>query len=140
MLKECLFSAVMIGATCSASIALAEPVKLATTLVQVTGNTERTSYDGVVEAIRQTVVAAQVAGAVVALDVKVGDVVRADQVLLRIDARAANQNAAASDAQVLVARSSLELASKELARQRSLYQKQYISQAAFERAEAQFRA
>jgi len=45
-------------------------------------------YDGVVQAVRQTVLAAQVPGAVVALAVKAGDTVRAGQVLLRLDARA----------------------------------------------------
>jgi len=47
------------------------------------------AFDGVVEALRMTVVAAQVPGAIVQLDAKVGDRVAAGQVLLRIDARAA---------------------------------------------------
>lgn len=113
---------------------------LASAPVQSAGSAQSEGFDGVVEAVRQTVIAAQVAGAVVALDVKAGDVVKAGQVLLRIDARAAEQNAAASDAQVQVARTSLEIAQKELERQRQLFQKQYISQAAFERAESQYRS
>jgi multidrug efflux pump subunit AcrA (membrane-fusion protein) len=52
------------------------------------------AFDGVVEALRTTVVAAQVPGAIVQLDAKVGDRVAAGQVLVRIDARAAEQNAA----------------------------------------------
>lgn len=114
--------------------------ELASAPVQSAGSAQSEGFDGVVEAVRQTVIAAQVAGAVVALDVKAGDAVKAGQVLLRIDARAAEQNAAASDAQVQVARTSLEIAQKELERQRQLFQKQYISQAAFERAESQYRA
>ena len=97
-------------------------------------------FDGVVEAMRQTVVAAQVPGAVVQLGVKVGDHVTASQVLLRIDARAANQNAAASDAQVQAARASLEIATKDFERQKQLFQKNYISQAALERAESEFKS
>ena len=62
------------------------------------------------QAVRQTVVAAQVAGAVVALDVKAGDTVKAGQVLSRLDARAAEQTAAASEAQVQSARATLEAA------------------------------
>ncbi|HRA15286.1 MAG TPA: biotin/lipoyl-binding protein, partial [Giesbergeria sp.] len=54
----------------------------------------RTGFDGVVEAVRQTVVAAQMPGAVVELNVKAGDTVKAGQLLLRIDARAADQSAA----------------------------------------------
>ena len=98
------------------------------------------AFDGVVEAVRQTVVAAQVPGAVVQLDAKVGDRVKAGQVLLRIDARAADQNAAASDAQVQAARASLEVASKDFERQKQLFQKNYISQAALERAESQLKS
>ena len=58
-------------------------------VVAPTTGAERVAYDGVVEAIRQTVLAAQVAGAIVALDVKAGERVKAGQVLARIDARAA---------------------------------------------------
>lgn len=97
-------------------------------------------FDGVVEAVRQTVVAAQVAGAVVQLDVKVGDRVAAGQVLLRLDARAAEQTAAAGDAQVLAARAGLDLARQDLERQRQLARDAFISAAALERAEAQFKA
>jgi RND family efflux transporter MFP subunit len=98
------------------------------------------AFDGVVEAVRSTVVAAQVPGAVVLLNAKVGDRVAAGQVLLRIDARAADQNAAASDAQVRAARASLDLASKDFERQKQLFQKNYISQAALERAESEFKS
>lgn len=98
------------------------------------------SHDGVVEAVRQTVIAAQVPGAIVALQVKPGDSVKAGQVLARIDSHAADQNALASDATVRAARASLDVASKDFERQKQLYDKNYISQAALERAEAQFKA
>jgi RND family efflux transporter MFP subunit len=98
------------------------------------------AFDGVVEAVRQTVVAAQVPGAVVQLDAKVGDRVKAGQVLLRIDARAADQSAAASDAQVQAARALREVAGKDFERQKQLFQKNYISQAALERAESEFKS
>ena len=98
------------------------------------------AFDGVVEAVRQTVVAAQVSGAVVQLEAKVGDRVKVGQMLLRIDARAADQNAAASEAQVRAARASLEVASKDFERQKQLFQKHYISQAALERAESDFKS
>src|SRR5207248_2053594 len=47
--------------------------------------------EGVIEAVRQSTLAAQVAGRVVALNVKAGDSVRAGQVLMQIDARSAAQ-------------------------------------------------
>ncbi len=98
------------------------------------------SFDGQVEALRQAVVAAQVSGAVLELGVRAGDRVRAGQVLVRIDARAAEQSAAASGAQVAAARAALDVAGTELARKRQLAQKNYISQGALEQAESQYRA
>lgn len=98
------------------------------------------AYDGVVEAVRQTVVAAQVAGAVVELAVKAGDTVKAGQLLARIDARTAEQNASAAQAQVKSAQAMLEVATKDFERQQQLFAKQYISQAALERAESQYKA
>ncbi len=116
------------------------PGALATATAQGASGAEAAGFDGVVEAVRQTVVAAQVAGAIVALDVKAGDAVRAGQVIARIDARAAEQATAASDAQVLAARAGLEVATREFERQKALAAKAYISQAALERAEAQYKA
>ena len=97
-------------------------------------------FDGVVEAVRQTVVAAQVPGAIVQLDVVAGDRVKAGQLLLRIDARAADQVAAAGDAQVASARASLDVAAKDFERQKQLFQKSFISQAALDRAESDFKS
>ena len=108
--------------------------------VQATAAAQASRYDGQVEALRQAVVAAQVPGRVLELNVHAGDAVRAGQVLLRIDAQAAEQNAAASGAQVAAARAQLDVASTELARKRQLAQKSYISQAALEQAESQWRA
>ncbi|MBK5296642.1 MAG: efflux RND transporter periplasmic adaptor subunit [Vicinamibacteria bacterium] len=115
------------------------PPELITATVESGGGGESAGFDGVVEAVRQTVVAAQVSGAVIALGVRVGDVVKAGQVLARIDARAAEQSAAASDADVLAARALLEAATAEFARQKLLFEKSFTSRAALERAEAQFK-
>lgn len=99
-----------------------------------------TAYDGVVESRRQTALAAQVSGAVLALAVQVGDRVKAGQWLVRLDARSAEQGAAAGEAQARVARAALEVADKELARQRQLAADRFISAAALDRAEAEFKA
>ena len=140
MLKECLLGAAVIAGLLGPAAGAAAAGELATAVVQSPGTGESASFDGVVEAVRQTVVSAQVPGAVVAIEVKVGDVVKAGQVLARIDARAAEQNVAASDAQVQSARATLEVATKEFDRQKQLFEKSYTSQAALERAEAQFKA
>ncbi|MGZ9006184.1 MAG: efflux RND transporter periplasmic adaptor subunit [Burkholderiales bacterium] len=111
-----------------------------TALVQAEAPGEIYVADGYVEAVRQTVIASQVAGRVTALTAKAGDVVRNGQLLVRIDERAAVQQAAASQAQVAAARAQLEAAQKEYERSQRLHQKQYISQAAMDQAEAQFKA
>ena len=115
---------------------------LATVTVQGAGSpaTDQVSFDGVVEAVRQTNVSAQVSGAIVALNVSVGERVRTGQELLRIDARAAGELAAASAAQVRAAQASLSVASADYERQNKLFQKQYISQSALDRAQGQFQA
>jgi membrane fusion protein, multidrug efflux system len=94
------------------------------------------SFDGTVQAVRQTALAAQVSGAVIALEAKVGDTVKAGQVLARLDARAAEQTAAAGDAQLQSARAAQEAADREFERQKQLFAQNYISRAALERAEA----
>ena len=101
---------------------------------------QEVSLDAVVEAVRQATLSAQVPGAIVSLNVKAGDRVRAGQELLRIDASAAQQNVAGSTAQLEAAQANLRVASKELDRQKQLFQKQYISQGALERAQAQYDA
>ncbi len=118
----------------------AQAAPLASLLIQASAENRSLSFDGVVEAVRQTVVAAQVAGAVQQLDVKAGDAVKAGQILLRIDARAADQAASASEAQAQAARAALHLAERELARQQQLFKQQYISQAALDQADSQFKA
>ena len=132
----------LLAAGLSTPLWAAENNVLATVVVKTAGavNAEMQSFDAVVESVRQTAVASQVAGAIVALHVKVGDQVKAGQELLRIDARSANQNAAASHSQVEAARASLHVAAKDYERQQQLFQKQYISQAALDRSQAQFQA
>jgi membrane fusion protein, multidrug efflux system len=130
---------------CTAGAAVAnEPVivpdKLETAVVVQSRVARLASFDGVVEAVRQTLLAAQVAGSVTSLNVKVGDTVKVGQLLVRIDAQSAMQNVAASEAQLPAARATLDLASKDLERQKQLHQKDYISQAALQRAEAQFKS
>ena len=119
--------------------AAARGAELPTVAAQAAGDAAAAGFDGVVEALRLTVIAAQVSGAVVALEVKVGDRVQAGQVLARLDARAADQGVAATDAQVQAARAALDAATREVERNRQLYQKKFISQAALDRAEDDFK-
>ncbi len=98
------------------------------------------TVDGVVEAVRFTTVATQVPGAIEQLPVKAGDVVKAGQLLVRLDARAAQQAALASRSQVDAAKAALMVAEKDAERQKLLFEKNYISQAQLDRAMAQFKS
>ena len=133
-----LLAGVVLGAAGPTGAAPATELPVLT--VQAAAAAQASTYDGQVEALRQAMVAAQVPGRVLELSVHAGDAVRAGQVLLRIDAQAAEQNASASSAQVAAARAQLDVAGTELARKRQLAQKSYISQAALEQAESQWRA
>lgn len=96
--------------------------------------------DGQVESVRQTMIASQVSGQVVALTVKAGDAVKAGQLLARIDARAAEQNQAASAAQLAAARAQLTAAERNLERTRQLVAQKFLSASTLDRAEADQRA
>jgi len=135
--------AMLLGMGATLTWAQSAPVPtagIASAVVESSLTAAETGFDGVVDAVHQTTIAAQVAGTVVEVRVKAGEPVKAGQVLVRIDARTAEQGVAAGDAQVQAARASLEVATQEYERQKALLQRNYISQAAFERAEAQFKA
>lgn len=104
------------------------------------GDADVYQAEAVVEAVRQTELAAQVPGRITDLRVKAGDRVAAGQVLARVDARAAAEQAAASQAQVVAAQAQLAAAKKDFERSKQLFDKRYISQAAFDRAQAQYLA
>jgi len=97
-------------------------------------------YNGVVEAVHQTDLAAQVAGSITTLNVTEGDRVKKNQLLVRIDAQAANQMVKASGAQLAAANAQLNLARQEFDRQKQLYAKDYISKGALDHAEAAYKS
>jgi len=96
--------------------------------------------EGQVEAIRQTTLGAQIAGRIVALDVKAGDTVRAGQALARIDARTADQAVAAGRSQIAEAEANLANAKRKYERNRDLVAQKFVSQAALDQAEAEYKA
>ena len=96
--------------------------------------------DGVVEAVRQATVAAQTAGRVASLLVKVGDRVKAGQVLATIDDRDTQTGVARSQAQVAQAEAELANALANVQRTRDLRQQGFVSQAALDVAESQYKA
>ncbi len=98
------------------------------------------SAEAVVEAVRQSTVAAQIAGRIVELRFDVGDFVKKGEVIVRIDERAAAQAVAATEAQVRQAEAALRNARAEYERSRQLVAQKFLSPAALDRAEAEYKA
>jgi RND family efflux transporter MFP subunit len=117
--------------------ALAQPV---TAPVELRDVDDVYAADGIVEAVRQSTVSAQIAGSIVELRADVGDRVAKGQVLARIDEREAAQVVASSEAQIARATADLSNARANLDRNRKLLEKQYISQAAVDRSQAEYDA
>lgn len=98
------------------------------------------STEATVEAVRQSTVSAQVSGRITAVNFDVGDAVKAGQVIVRIDPSELSQAAAGSRAQVAQAEAQLANAKANYERQVQLFQQKFISQAALDRATAEYRA
>jgi RND family efflux transporter MFP subunit len=119
----------------------AVPANVGPTLVVAAGDLPQTiAAEGVVEAVNQATLGAQVAGRIVELSVKTGDSVRVGQVLARIDARTADQAVAASLSQVAEAEANLSNAKRKHERNRELLAQKFVSQAAVDQSEAEYKA
>ena len=113
---------------------------LATAAVEMRDVELTYSAEAVVEAVRQSTVAAQIAGRIVELRFDVGDYVKKGEVIARIDERAASQAVAATEAQVREASVALNQARAEYERSKQLVAQKFLSQAALERTEADYKA
>ena len=89
--------------------------------------------EAVVEAVKQAVIAPQVPGRVVEVRAAAGDAVKQGQLLMRIDAREAAEGYAASQATLANAKANYE-------RTKNLHAQKFISKAALDKAEADYRA
>ena len=98
------------------------------------------SSEALVEAVRQSTVAAQISGRIVDIRFDTGDYVKKGEVIVRIDERAATQALAASRAQVQEAEAALRNARAGYERSRQLYAQNFISQAALDKAEADYKS
>lgn len=112
--------------------------QLATAPVQYREVAQIYSADGVVEAARQSTVSAQIAGRVKEINFDVGDSVRKGQIILRIDEREAVQAVAGSTAQVMQAQAAMQNAKSNYERARQLFAQKFISQAALDKAQADY--
>ncbi|MDA0226356.1 MAG: efflux RND transporter periplasmic adaptor subunit [Proteobacteria bacterium] len=98
------------------------------------------SAEAVVEAVRQSTVSAQIAGRIVEVRFDVGDTVKKGEVIVRIDERQASQAVAASTAQVREAQAAMANARAQFERTKQLLAQKFISQAALDKAETDYKA
>lgn len=120
--------------------ALADAAALRTAPVQLREVDETYAAEGVVEAVKQSTVAAQISGRVVAVNFDVGDRVKKGQVIVRIDPSEVNQAYAASQAQIAQADATLRNAKAQFERTQSLVQQKFMSAAALDKARADYLA
>ncbi len=118
-----------------AATALAEPVPVLTVAPQSAA--VAFELEGVVQAVRQATLAAQVGGNVISLPVKAGDRIKAGQLVARLDARDAQAALQRSDAGVVQADGVLRSARLAVERNRELRRQGFISQAALDAAETE---
>lgn len=139
-----LAAAGLLAAACGSSEPTPAPKPAATPLATAPAELREveltTSAEAVVEAVRQSTVSAQVSGRIVDIRFDVGDRVEKGAVILRIDERAASQAVAASEAQVREAEAALVNARAQFERTRQLLAQKFVSQAALDKAEADYKA
>ena len=133
-------AAVVLIAIAHAQTAAAAAPALRTAPVQLREVAQTYAAEGVVEAIKQSTVAAQIPGRVVAVNFDVGDWVKKGQVIVRIDATEVNQAYAASQAQVAQAAATMRNAKAQYERTQSLVQQKFMSAAALDKARADYLA
>lgn len=116
----------------------AEPLPVATVLRSPSAG----SYvaDATVQAVKQSVVSAQVQGRVLQLPVKAGDVVKAGQLIARLDDRELGAAEASSRASIAEAQANLAKAEFDLGRNQALARQNFVSPSAVEQSDAQVKA
>jgi RND family efflux transporter MFP subunit len=114
-------------------LTFAQAAPLATATVELREIELTYPAEAVVEAVKQAVIAAQVPGRVVEVRADAGDAVKQGQLLMRIDAREAAEGYAASQATLANAKANYE-------RTKNLHAQKFISKAALDKAEADYRA
>lgn len=126
------------------TVLLAAPVyaalPFATATVELREVDQTYAAEALVEAVKQSSVAAQIAGRIVEVNFDAGDLVKKSQVLVRIDEREASQALAGSEAAVAQARANFQNSRLHYERSRQLLAQKFISQAALDKAQAEFKA
>jgi RND family efflux transporter MFP subunit len=129
---------ILLGAFLAPLAQAAEPFAIVTVEYREVDQTY--AAEALVEAVRQSTVAAQISGRIVEVHFDVGDTVKKGQVLVRIDESEARQAVAGSEAVVAQARASLQNARMHFERTRQLLAQKFVSQAALDKAQADYKA
>lgn len=134
-------TAARIGAALAvAAVPLLASAQIATAVVDLREVDQTYPAEGVVEAVRQSTVAAQVPGRIVELRVDAGQAVVKGQVLARIDEREAAQAVAVGEAQSARAEADLANARVNYERTKRLVEQKFVSQAALDKALADYKS
>jgi len=131
---------IALAAALTAPVSAADAPALKTVSVQYREVDQTFAAEGVVEAVKQSTVAAQISGRVVAVNFDVGDRVKQGQVIVRIDATEVNQAYAAAQAQVAQADATLRNAKANFERTQKLVEQKFVSPAALDKAQADYLA
>jgi RND family efflux transporter MFP subunit len=95
--------------------------------------------DAIIEAVQQATLAAQINGSVTAYYVDAGDRVKKGQILARLDTRDTDAQVAAGRAGIAQAEAAMSAAKSNYERTKSLVEQKFISQAALDKAESDYK-
>ena len=95
--------------------------------------------DAIIEAVQQATLAAQINGSVTAYYVDAGDRVKKGQILARLDTRDTDAQVAAGRAGIAQAEASMSAAKSNYERTKSLVAQKFISEAALDKAESEYK-
>ncbi len=96
--------------------------------------------DAVIEAVKQSVISAQISGRIASLDIKAAEQVTAGQLLLTIDDREVVAGVQRAQAQLIQAEAEMRNARVNLDRTRQLQVEGFVSKAALDTADTQYKA
>lgn len=125
---------------CSALSAQAQTLSVPTLTVASAAGSAQQSLDATIQAVKQATVAAQVPGNIIERTVKAGDAVKAGATLMRIDSRDSQAAFEMRQADVAQAQAQWQVAKLQWERQQALRAQGFISAAALDGAEAQWKA
>lgn len=155
-LKKSILAAVLVAGLAAAAVALfvglrrgVQPPAVASAAPEAQAGLARVELrqvadiyaaDAVVEAVRSATVSAQIAGNVTRFYVDAGDRVKRGDLLVRIDTRETDAQVAAGSARVAQAEAQLAQAKLNYERTAKLVDRKFVSQAAFDKADADLKS